>query len=78
MLIAAITTGGVVISALGVALINIGRLSRKTDAVSKVAEATAIQVNGHMTSLIQQLEEANKARLAAEIELARMKALHPE
>lgn len=78
VIIAAISTGGAVVATLGAALINISRLSKKTDKVAKVAEATAVQVNGHMTTLIAQLEAANAARLAVEVELARMKALHPE
>jgi hypothetical protein len=68
---AAITTGGLVICALIAALVQIGRLGKKTDAVEQRTGAIQVQVNGQMTAILDQLEAANEARVAAEIKLAR-------
>lgn len=71
VVIAAISTGGVVVSALIAALVQIGRLGKKTDAVEQRTGAIQVQVNGQMTAILDQLEAANEARVAAEIKLAR-------
>jgi hypothetical protein len=71
VVIAAISTGGVVVSALIAALVQINHISKKADAVQAQTGAIQVQVNGQMTAILDQLEAANEARVAAEIELAR-------
>lgn len=78
VVIAAISTGGVVVSALIAALVQIGRIGKKTDAVEQRTGAIQVQVNGQMTAILAQLDKAEAGRRLAEIELARYKERHPE
>lgn len=71
VIIAAISTGGVVVSALIAALVQIGRLGKKTDAVEKRTGAIQVQVNGQMTAMLERLDAANERATKAEIKLAR-------
>lgn len=68
---AAITTGGLVICALIAALVQIGRLGKKTDAVEQRTGAIQVQVNGQMTAMLERLDAANERATQAEIKLAR-------
>lgn len=68
---AAITTGGLVICALIAALVQIGRVGKKTDQVQAQQGQLKIQLNGQMTALLERLDKAEEGRRAAEIKLAR-------
>lgn len=73
IVVAAISAAAVVLGPLTVALVQINHIGKKTDAVEKQTGAIQVQVNGQMTAILEQLEAANEARLAAEVELARYK-----
>lgn len=78
VIIAAISTGGVVVSALIAALVQIGRIGKKTDAVKVQQGELEVKVNGQMTAILGLLDKAEEGRRLAEIELARYKERHPE
>jgi len=76
--VAVITGAATVITGLGVALLQISRLSRKADATDAKASAIQVQVDGQMSKILEQLQEAEAGRREAEIKLAEMKARHPD
>lgn len=71
VIVAAITTGGLVVCALIAALVQINRVGKKTDQVQAQQGQLQIQLNGQMTALLERLDKAEEARRAAEVKLAR-------
>jgi len=78
VIIAAIGGATTIVSGLGVALIQISRLSRKADVVQAQTGELKVQMNGQMTALMTRLDKAEEGRRAAEVELAALKERYRE